>query len=171
MFTPSNSIWLRHGLPAVEGRGIDRLPPAATAAVAAGLRWSDGRREVLDLPSRITLPGDSVLYVFADSGEPSGTDAPAWSSASRGDWLGGAAAPNPAFVFRRVCEKLAEFLHFPSEVAPGTTASLALWTMLTYVFPAWDAVPYLFVGGPMGSGKSRVLDVLNRLAAHFRHRT
>src|SRR5438067_914492 len=28
---------LRHGLPAVEGRGIDRLPPEATAAVAGGL--------------------------------------------------------------------------------------------------------------------------------------
>jgi hypothetical protein len=28
---------LRHGLPAVEGRGIDMLPPEATAAVAAGL--------------------------------------------------------------------------------------------------------------------------------------
>jgi hypothetical protein len=28
---------LRHGAPAVEGRGIDSLPPEATAAVAAGL--------------------------------------------------------------------------------------------------------------------------------------
>jgi hypothetical protein len=28
---------LRHGVPAVEGRGIDALPPQATAAVAAGL--------------------------------------------------------------------------------------------------------------------------------------
>jgi len=28
---------LRHGVPAVEGRGIDSLPPEATAAVAAGL--------------------------------------------------------------------------------------------------------------------------------------
>ena len=28
---------LRHGVPAVEGRGIDRLPPEATAALAAGL--------------------------------------------------------------------------------------------------------------------------------------
>jgi hypothetical protein len=28
---------LRHGVPAVEGRGSDRLPPEATAAVAAGL--------------------------------------------------------------------------------------------------------------------------------------
>src|SRR3989440_42857 len=31
---------LRHGVPAVEGRGIDRLPPEATAAVAAGLGCS-----------------------------------------------------------------------------------------------------------------------------------
>ena len=28
---------LRHGVPAVEGRGIDSLPPEATAAVAGGL--------------------------------------------------------------------------------------------------------------------------------------
>src|SRR5438445_39891 len=28
---------LRHGVPAVEGRGIDRLPPEATEAVATGL--------------------------------------------------------------------------------------------------------------------------------------
>jgi hypothetical protein len=28
---------LRHGAPAVEGRGIDGLPPEATSAVAAGL--------------------------------------------------------------------------------------------------------------------------------------
>jgi hypothetical protein len=34
---------------------------------------------------------------------------------------------------------------------------------ITYVYPAWDAVPYLFIGGPMGSGKSRVLDVLQRI--------
>jgi hypothetical protein len=30
-------VCLRHGAPAVEGRGIDSLPPEATAAVAAGL--------------------------------------------------------------------------------------------------------------------------------------
>lgn len=28
---------LRHGVPAVQGRGMDRLPPAATAAIAGAL--------------------------------------------------------------------------------------------------------------------------------------
>ena len=35
--------------------------------------------------------------------------------------------------------------------------------MLTYFFHAWNAVPYLFVGGPMNSGKTRVFQVLSRL--------
>ena len=35
--------------------------------------------------------------------------------------------------------------------------------MLTYCYQAWPAVPYLFIGGPLGSGKSRVFDVLARL--------
>jgi hypothetical protein len=35
--------------------------------------------------------------------------------------------------------------------------------MLTYVYAAWDAVPYLFVTGPAGSGKTRVFELLGRL--------
>jgi hypothetical protein len=42
-------------------------------------------------------------------------------------------------------------------------ATLALWTMLTYLYVAWDAVPYLFVTGPAGSGKTRVFELLSRL--------
>jgi hypothetical protein len=38
-----------------------------------------------------------------------------------------------------------------------------LWTMLTYCYPAWPAVPYLHVAGTLASGKSRLLDVLSRL--------
>jgi predicted nucleotidyltransferase len=37
---------LRHGLPAVEGRGIDRLPPEATATVTDGLVRSLGAAEL-----------------------------------------------------------------------------------------------------------------------------
>jgi hypothetical protein len=44
----------------------------------------------------------------------------------------------------------------------GTTATLALWTILTYCFSVWDAVPYLFVGDPLVSGKSRVFEILSR---------
>src|SRR4051812_49612286 len=35
--------------------------------------------------------------------------------------------------------------------------------MLTYVYVAWDAVPYLYIGGPAGSGKTRVFELLSRL--------
>lgn len=43
-------------------------------------------------------------------------------------------------------------------------ATLSLWIMLTYLYVAWDAVPYLFVNGPAGSGKTRVFELLSRLA-------
>lgn len=127
------------------------------------LRWADGRREATDAPDRLTLPSGEVLYVRPDSGDPPTSDVPAWAALSRRAWLGGAAAPDPGAVFRGVCEKVAEYLDFPPDVAPGTTATLALWTVLSYAYPAWDAVPYLNIGGPMGSGKSRLLDVLQRL--------
>jgi len=35
--------------------------------------------------------------------------------------------------------------------------------MFTYVYPAWTALPYLSVGGPIESGKSTLFDVLARL--------
>jgi hypothetical protein len=127
------------------------------------LRWADGRREVMDVPDRLLMPDGSTLYVHPDPGGPSGSEQYSWSSHSRRSWLEGADAPDPAYVFRAVCEKLAYYLDFPIDDAPGTTATLALWSMLTYVYPAWDAMPYLFIGGPMGSGKSRVLDVLQRI--------
>jgi hypothetical protein len=34
---------------------------------------------------------------------------------------------------------------------------------LSYIYQAWDAVPYLYIGGPLGSGKSRLFEVLGRL--------
>ena len=40
---------------------------------------------------------------------------------------------------------------------------LALWVILTYGYQAWPAVPYIYLGGPAGSGKTRVLEVLSRL--------
>ncbi|MBM3982936.1 MAG: hypothetical protein FJ304_22225, partial [Planctomycetes bacterium] len=129
------------------------------------LRWASGNREVVDTPDRLTLPNGEVLYVAPDPGEPSAMSAPAWSADSRRKWLAGGDAPEPGAVFKGVSERIAHFLDFGDDgAAPGTTATLALWTILSYCYPAWDAVPYLSVGGPMGSGKSRVLDVLQRLA-------
>jgi hypothetical protein len=126
------------------------------------LRWDDGRREVRDVTDRLALPDGTVLYVAPEPGEPFASDAPAWSAASRTAWLDGAPAPDPSATFKSVCERFNYILDLPPATAPGATATLALWVVLSYTYPVCDAVPYLYVGGPLGSGKSRVLEVLQR---------
>ena len=66
-------------------------------------------------------------------------------------------------MFQRLCKCIAHFIDFPADRASGTASTLALWVMLTYAYPAWPAVPYLYLGGPAGSGKTRVFEVLSRL--------
>jgi hypothetical protein len=127
------------------------------------LRWADGRRECRNLSSCISLPDGTTLWVNPMPGEPSMSTAAGWSAPARRAWLKGSAAPNPAELFKRLCEQLAYFLDLPSTVAAGTTAMLALWVMLTYIFQAWGSVPYLFVGGPTNSGKTRLFEILSRL--------
>jgi len=130
------------------------------------LQWADGHRECMDLEPRLALPDERMLWLSPLPAEPSAAQARAlagWTARSRRAWLDGASAPDPAEVFRRVCKQFATFLDFPEDVAAGTTATLALWTLLTYVYPAFDAVPYLYIGGPLASGKSRVFEVLARL--------
>ena len=56
----------------------------------------------------------------------------------------------------------ADFVVFHRD-AEGTIATLALWVILTYGYPAFDAVPYLMLTGPYDSGKSRVMDLLERM--------
>jgi hypothetical protein len=127
------------------------------------LQWGTGKREVIDLPDRIVLPDKSVLFFQPDPGEPPESEPPRWSARSREEWLTGTGTPDPGKIFRRLCQQVAYYLDFPHETAPGTAATIALWVILTYVFPAWDSVPYLSIGGPAGSGKTRVLDVIERL--------
>jgi len=127
------------------------------------LRWADGRRERRGLGSAVGLPDGARLLVYPEPAEPTPTMRPGWSMESRKRWLAGEPAPNPADVFRSTCERLAYYLDLPRDEAPGVTATLALWAMLTYCYQAWDAVPYLYVGGPVGSGKSRVFEVLSRM--------
>src|SRR5262249_26264681 len=82
---------------------------------------------------------------------------------SRQDWRAGKATVDPMRVFRRLCEQIVYFLDFPEDSVKGTTATLALWSMLTYCFQAWDAVPYLNISGPLHSGKTRVLEILGEV--------
>lgn len=127
------------------------------------VRWADGRRECRELTSYLDLPGGAKLWVHPMPGEPSMTTAGGWSRSARRAWLDGSPAPEPAGLFRRLCERIAYFIDLPADVAAGTTATLALWSMFSYCYQAWDAVPYLYVGGPLSSGKSTVFGILSRL--------
>jgi len=127
------------------------------------LRWADGRRERRDLGPVLDLPDGGRLFVHPQPCEPTPTMRPGWSADARKRWLAGEPTPDAANVFKGLCRRIAHFLDLPRAEAPGVTATLACWIVHTYVFLAWPATPYLYVGGPLGSGKSRVFEILNRL--------
>jgi hypothetical protein len=127
------------------------------------LRWPDGKRERRPLVPALDLPDGRRLFIQPEPSEPTPNMKPGWSAAARKRWMEGEQAPSPADVFRGLCERIAYFLDLPREYAKGITSTLAVWTILTYCYSTWDAVPYLFVGGPLGSGKSRVFEILLRL--------
>jgi len=128
------------------------------------LRWhGDGKREQRELQSAIELPSGAMLLLHPLPSEPLPTIQPGWTARGRQAWLNRANAPDPLDVFKRVCRQLACYLDFPPEHRAGNTATLALWTIFTYIYPAWTSVPYLSISGPLGSGKSRVFEVLTQL--------
>ncbi|UCG48180.1 MAG: hypothetical protein JSU94_00070, partial [Phycisphaerales bacterium] len=132
------------------------------------MQWSGGERKCADLADYLDLDNGDRLWFHPHPPAPAPTVISRWSPRSRSAWLHGF-TPSVEDVFRRLCEQFARFLEFPREDAVGITATLALWTMLTYAYPAWSAVPYLSVGGPLGSGKSRVFEVLSRLVYNPLH--
>lgn len=126
------------------------------------LRWADGRREVRDVEARLALPDGRHLWVHPEPAAPPMGSPAQWSRPARQQWLASREAPSASRIFRDLCVLINDHVEFPPEAAQGTTATLALWVMLTYVYRAWSAVPYLYVGGPLGSGKSRLFEVLGQ---------
>lgn len=154
----------------VSGVAIPALQPIGGRVAgrwSLALQWADGKRGLRDYALTLDLPDGGRLYLHPEPMEPTPATVTAlcgWSAIGRQAWLDGAPPPNPADVFKRVSGRIAHFIDLPDDQAPGITATLALWIMFTYAWPAWPAVPYLYVGGPAGSGKSCVFEVLSRLA-------
>ena len=128
------------------------------------LRWADGKRERRPMTAAIALPDQRRLWIHPEPAAPTARALPGWSAAARANWLNGAAPCEPADLFKRICERIAYLIDFPREHAAGTTSTLTLWVLLTYIYQAWPAVPYLYIGGPLQSGKTRLFDILSRLA-------
>jgi len=127
------------------------------------LRWGDGRREVQPLAHCIDLSGDARLWVHPNPAEPSPNTLAGWHPRARQAWADGAESPDPVHVYQRIGAAVERFIDLPPEHSRGIIATVSLWTMLSYIYPAFPAVPYLFMGGPWGSGKTRMFDVLGRL--------
>ncbi len=68
--------------------------------------------------------------------------------------MAGDPAPDPAELFGRLRDSFGYFLELGAsdEEADAQASLLALWSLLSYCYPAWSAVPYLSIGGPLGSG-------------------
>jgi hypothetical protein len=126
------------------------------------LRWQDGSRETIAMPEVLEVEGERV-FIAPRPDAPPPAMLSAWSQSGRGKWLTGE-APMPADkLCRLLLESFAKYLDLPPESAAGTVAMLSAWTMLSYVYTVFDAVPYIAVSGPAGSGKSRVFELLNQL--------
>lgn len=124
---------------------------------------SDGRREMRPLPLWLDSPPAPRLWLSPCPHPPPAGVVPGWSAVGRRRWLEGH-TPDLATLFQEIQALAGEFIVFPDELMPGAPAVVALWTMLTYCYPAWPAVPYIHITGPLGSGKSRLLEFLFRLA-------
>ena len=124
---------------------------------------ADGNRHRRKLTGRLLLPDKRKLWIYPQPSEPTPNSKAGWSKESRLRWEQGEPPPDPADLFAELCKQFATFIEVPPDDGPGTIGTLVCWTVLSYVYPAWPAVPYLFVGGPLGSGKSRVFEILTRL--------
>ncbi len=126
---------------------------------ATYLQWADGTRQALNLDGCLETTNGRIFFTPIPT-DPLPGASPGWSAGARERWLAGEKT-DPVEVFTGLCATIAHFLDLPNP--ESTAAILALWIVLTYAYPAWDAVPYLYLGGPKGSGKSRLFEVLARL--------
>jgi hypothetical protein len=84
-----------------------------------------------------------------------------WSLPAIQDFLQGLGQVDPWLLYHRLERTFIERIWFAE---PGNYMVLALYTMLSYVFPVFDAVPYLHFTGLAGSGKTHAARLLATLA-------
>lgn len=126
---------------------------------------SDRRCAVLG--DRLELPNGAALILDPIPGTPTRLEVAEygrWSKHSRDAWLNGSTAPTTAEVLRMVAERIDAYVTMPPDAAVGHAFTLATWVLMTYVFRCLPAVPYVYLAGPAGSGKTRTMDVLARMA-------
>ena len=74
--------------------------------------------------------------------------------------------PDPADVFRRVCECVDHFIDFDRSLGDQRTMveMIACYTMATWFLPAFTVAGFLWPNGDRGSGKTQLLSVITQMA-------
>ena len=131
-----------------------------------------GKRTIEELEPTI-IAGSASLHVHPMPMPPSVSDVSdlnRWSKASRTSWLAGDARPTTDDVIKAIMDRIDRFIELPPDPAAdaetgsiGHAVTLTLWVMLSYVYPIFPAVPYLYLAGPAGSGKTRTMDLIGRM--------
>lgn len=125
------------------------------------LQDADGHRSIQPFAGHIQRPGGGVLVCRVQPGSPSALPI-AWSTRGRQRWLQGE-TPDAATLFTALREHTLRYVVLPEPTVEPLLDLLALWMVLTYCYLAWPTVPYLRLEGTVGSGKTRLLEVLGRL--------
>jgi hypothetical protein len=129
------------------------------------VRCGDARR-VQRLNDRLATGDSPPLWLSPVPSEPTPEDVKRfnrWSLESRDAWTRGEPSPTTAQTLRMVAERINRYVILPPGDAMGHGLTLAAWVMMTYAYPMLPALPYLYLAGPPGSGKTRTMDVLSRL--------
>ncbi|TWT69718.1 DUF3631 domain-containing protein [Crateriforma conspicua] len=129
---------------------------------------SGGKRSASELEPSVVI-GDRSLHVHPMPYPPSVADVSElcrWSQASREAWLKGEVRPTTDDALAAILGRLDRFIELPDDGETGSRghgATLALWMLMSYCYPIFPAVPYLYLAGPAGSGKTRTMDLIGRM--------
>jgi len=120
-------------------------------------------RELLPIPPDLTLEIGGRSVVLREPPSALGRS-PRWNYEHIKAFLAGY-IPEPAAVFHRVRDLYEKYLDFRDA---GTAEVLALWTIGTYLYPLFEAYPYIALLGPKGSGKTKTISLTAKLAFNMR---
>ena len=160
--------------PGFAGVAVSRLldTPSGPMPIWTLYRNAGGKRLAEELDPTLVV-GGQTLHVHPMPCDPSIAEAAelaAWSKAGRDAWLAGDVRPTGRDVFTAILGRIDRYVELPpdpdrdaDERGGGHAATLALWVMLSYCYPIFPAVPYLYLAGPAGSGKTRTMDLIGRM--------